>query len=188
MKPDIMAVAAVFMVAACTPEGTNQQVPANKTMPSTAGTQIPPDLTGWPIVNGDTKRVGTVATRRGKQGIQISIDVAGLPPGQHGVHIHENAKCEAPGFESAGGHWNWTNKQHGHDNPRGYHAGDLGNLSVGADGKAQTSFLVASKDWDPKAAGGLAVVIHAKADDEKSDPSGNSGARIACGVMYLRGD
>ena len=89
---------------------------------------------------------------------------------------------------SAGGHWNWTNKKHGHKNPQGFHAGDLGNLTVGPGGKAQATFTVAAGNWDTKHVGGLPIIIHAAADDEMTDPSGNSGDRIACGVLYLRRD
>jgi Cu-Zn family superoxide dismutase len=146
----------------------------------------PRDPFGWPIFDRTTKQVGIVATRPEKQGIIITLDIRGLPPGVHGVHIHENPKCEAPSFATAGGHWNWTQKQHGHKNPRGHHAGDLGNISIPADGKVQATFLVPAKDRDPKLAGGLSIVIHAAADDERTDPSGNSGDRIACGLLFVR--
>jgi Cu-Zn family superoxide dismutase len=129
-----------------------------------------------------------VTTRLEKAGIEVTVDTLGLPPGLHGVHIHEVAKCDPPGFESAGPHWNWTSRKHGHQNPQGHHAGDLGNLTVAADGTGRATFNVPLKDWDPKHTGGLPIVIHAARDDEKTDPSGNSGERIACGVLYLRRD
>ena len=87
---------------------------------------------------------------------------------------------------SAGGHWNITNKKHGHRNPEGYHAGDLGNLRVAADGSGLAKFFVRKNDWPKQLAGGLSIVIHADPDDERTDPSGNSGERIACGLVYLR--
>ena len=146
------------------------------------------DPFGWRIFDGTSKQVGTVSTRPDKRGVVVMLDTMGLPPGVHGVHIHEVAKCEPPSFASAGGHWNWTHRKHGHHNPLGYHAGDLGNLKVGLNGRGQATFLVAKKDWDRKLSGGLSLVIHASADDDKTDPSGNSGARIACGIMYLRKD
>ena len=144
------------------------------------------DPTGWPIIDKSQRQVGIVSTRRDRRGVTVNLDLRGLPPGVHAVHIHQYPRCDAPTFESAGAHWNWMGKQHGHRNPRGHHAGDLGNVTVGKSGNVQTRFLVPWKDWDPKLSRGLALVIHASADDERTDPSGNSGGRIACGMMYLR--
>ncbi|WP_420030985.1 superoxide dismutase family protein [Sphingomonas flavescens] len=154
---------------------------------SAAAFQQPADPFGWPILDVSGRRVGTIFTKLAQQGvIRVSLDTAGLPPGAHGVHIHEVAKCEGPNFESAGAHWNWSGKKHGHANPSGHHAGDLGNLIVGVDGRGQETFSIDPREWDPKANGPLSLVIHASEDDERSDPSGNSGARIACGTFYLR--
>jgi len=185
MSRELMALGAALVMAACSQEGTTEQPAVN----GNGAPQVvnhPPDLTGWPIFDRNGGRVGTVVTRLQKGGVGVSLDTMGLPPGAHGVHIHQDPKCQGPDFESAGGHWNWTSKKHGRHNPEGYHAGDLGNLTVGPGGKGQAKFMVASKDWDPKLTGGLPLIIHAHADDEKTDPSGNSGDRIACGVLYLR--
>ncbi|CAG7629404.1 superoxide dismutase family protein [Paenibacillus allorhizosphaerae] len=122
-------------------------------------------------------------------GVQFDVEAAYLPRGEHGIHVHENGKCEAPKFESAGVHFNPQHKKHGELNPEGPHAGDLPNLMVAADGKAQASFvskMVTLEKDKPNSLlkpGGTALVIHEKADDYKTDPSGNSGARIACGVI-----
>jgi Cu-Zn family superoxide dismutase len=191
MTRRLVVLGSALIVVACSQQGRDQQLPvrADRTATTSKVFAPPPDPFGWPILDRSDKRVGTVATRLDKQrGVLVSLDTAGLPPGRHGVHIHQIAKCEKPGFESAGGHWNWTQKKHGHLNPRGHHAGDLGNLTVGADGKGQATFVVALKDWDPKATGALPLVIHASPDDERTDPTGNSGERIACGVFYLRRD
>jgi Cu-Zn family superoxide dismutase len=120
--------------------------------------------------------------------VRIDLDVAQLPPGTHGVHVHTVGKCEGPDFKSAGGHFNPTGKKHGKDNPDGPHAGDLLNFEVGADGRATTSVTDANVTLGPGAnslfqPGGTAVVIHQGPDDYKTDPAGNSGARIACGVV-----
>lgn len=188
MSRKVIIVAAALILAACTKQDATRQPAVNGNRGALVVVNHPPDLTGWPIYDRNIRRVGTVTTRLQKQGILVSLDTMGLPPGVHGVHIHEVPKCEAPTFESAGAHWNWTNKKHGHSNPEGYHAGDLGNLTVDSRGKGEATFMVAAKDWDPKLTGGLPLIIHAQADDNKTDPSGNSGERIACGVLYLRRD
>ncbi len=125
-------------------------------------------------------------------GVKISVQVKGLTPGKHGIHIHMTGKCEGFDFASAGGHFNPENKKHGMQNPEGPHAGDLPNLAVAADGTGTLEYtdkLVslasgANALFKPD---GTALVIHAGEDDEKTDPAGNSGARIACGVIVNPG-
>jgi Cu-Zn family superoxide dismutase len=184
MTAKLLLLVTALTITACSERGGNQQTPVSGN--SAPVIKAPPDVSGTPIIDHSGKQIGMVAARLEKDGVAVSVDTVGLPAGTHGVHIHEIPKCEPPTFESAGGHWNWTNRKHGHKNARGYHAGDLGNLTVGAGGKGRATFHVPLKDWDPKQAGGLPVVIHASADDDMTDPSGNSGARIACGVVYLR--
>ena len=128
--------------------------------------------------------VGTVTATEMAGGIQIMIDARGMPAGVHGAHVHTTGRCDAPDFTTAGGHWNPTAKQHGTSNPAGPHAGDAPNLTIGADGSGSVTIMLPAGTMDGLLdADGAAFVIHANADDYKTDPSGNSGGRIACGVF-----
>ena len=152
---------------------------------------MPPDVPveAANLVSNSGAVLGTVRVFSEPNGVTLRIDATGLPPGMHGVHVHSVARCDAPDFKSAGAHWNPTTRQHGHQNPNGFHSGNLG---VGADGRLVAGLLLPGArltgsdygtgpvmhDYD-----GVSLVIHAKADDEKTDPSGNSGDRIACAVL-----
>ena len=122
-------------------------------------------------------------------GVSIDLDVKGLTPGEHALHFHAVPKCEAP-FTSAGGHFNPASKKHGMQNPEGPHAGDMNNFTVDATGTARTTIVnpKVTTGRDPNsiyANGGTALVIHAAADDMKTDPAGNAGDRIACGAITM---
>jgi Cu-Zn family superoxide dismutase len=134
--------------------------------------------------------VGTATILSKGAGVEMKLELKNLPPGVHAVHFHQKAQCDPPDFKSAGGHFNPTGKQHGFDNPQGHHSGDMMNFTVKENGAAK----VAVKDDDVVlgtgseansllANGGTSIMIHAKADDYKTDPAGDSGDRIACGAI-----
>jgi len=120
--------------------------------------------------------------------IEVRVQAAGLAPGRYGAHIHAVGRCEGPGFDSAGPHWNPAGRRHGTLNPEGHHLGDLPNLEVAVGGAGRLEFAIPgatlrSGEHSIVDADGAALVIHADPDDYRTDPSGNSGARIACGIL-----
>lgn len=132
--------------------------------------------------SGAAKGRATVMPMGG--GLHVTASVQGMAPGTYAVHLHATGACTPPDFTSAGPHWNPASRQHGSQNPAGPHKGDLPNISVASSGTGQVSAHVMDVSLDRLLdADGAAVVVHAGPDDYKTDPSGNSGARIACGVL-----
>jgi Cu-Zn family superoxide dismutase len=135
------------------------------------------------------RTVGTALLTPATEGVQVVLSANGLPAGVHGVHVHMTGLCDAPDFTTAGGHFNPGSRQHGFENPAGSHAGDLPNITVDANGRGSLSGVARGVTLTGNGAsslrkpGGTALVVHATADDYRTDPSGNSGARIACGVI-----
>jgi Cu-Zn family superoxide dismutase len=124
---------------------------------------------------------------QGPTGLEVRVQAAGLAPGHYGVHFHAVGRCEGPAFTSAGAHWNPTGRQHGKLNPAGHHLGDLDNLDVDETGAGRLEFTIPGASTSGADglldADGAALVIHAGPDDYRTDPSGNSGARMACGAF-----
>jgi len=143
------------------------------------------------LVNGAGQTIGTVRAWQTAGGVSFHIEATGLPHGIHGVHVHSVGRCEGPDFASAGPHWNPADKKHGMNNPAGPHAGDLPNVEVAANGVLGATLALPNASLTAPAGApgalvdqdGSALVIHGGADDYVTDPSGNSGPRIACAVL-----
>lgn len=142
-----------------------------------------------PLIDRDGRQIGTAVFQDTPNGLLVSVSAAGLPPGEHGFHIHETGRCDpAAGFSSAGGHFAPGGHQHGFEVPQGPHAGDMPNQFVGADGRLRAHVFNPAVTLGEGAgsladADGSALVVHAGADDYHSQPSGDAGDRIACAVI-----
>ncbi|HET6228692.1 MAG TPA: superoxide dismutase family protein [Longimicrobiaceae bacterium] len=136
--------------------------------------------------NAQGQEVGMLTLSPSGAGTHVMLRVHGMAPGTHGAHIHNTGRCDAPAFTSAGPHLNTTNRMHGTQNPQGPHRGDMPNLVVAADGTGTLNLDLATPWGDIFDGDGSAIVVHANADDYMTDPSGNSGARVACGTIGVR--
>jgi Cu-Zn family superoxide dismutase len=140
------------------------------------------------VKTADGKDVGIVTLTQTRSGVRLSGSLKGLPPGEHALHVHSVGKCEPP-FTSAGPHFNPAQKKHGKLNPEGHHAGDMDNIVVPASGNLALKMVnkdITLEKGKPNSVfqeGGTAVVVHAAKDDYTTDPTGNAGDRIACGVV-----
>jgi Cu-Zn family superoxide dismutase len=173
VTPRAAAIAGVLLLAGC------------------AGLRPAPTRAVADLEDARGRRVGVATFDEVAGGVRIVVEVRGLTPGEHGVHIHEVGRCEPPTFASAGGHFNPEQRQHGLENPAGPHAGDLPNLAVAADGtgRLETTTGRITLGGGPASifdGDGSALVVHAARDDMRTDPTGNSGARAACGVIVRR--
>ncbi len=163
--------------------GMNEKVPVNAEAVKTVETSL---------INTEGKQIGEAHFTDADGILTISLRAEGLEPGIHGIHLHEKAVCTSPDFKSAGGHFNPTDQQHGFDNPKGYHLGDLPNLDVDDEGKVAVKVTMHNLTLQPAKPNSLmdgdgsALVIHADPDDYKTDPSGNSGDRIACAELKIK--
>jgi Cu-Zn family superoxide dismutase len=145
------------------------------------------------LLDAGGRPVGQAVLVQHSRGVRILIDVTGLEAGTRGVHIHEVGRCDPPSFQSAGAHFNPTKTEHGTANPRGPNAGDLPNLTVETGGRGHLEVTATRVSLEPKGpaslidADGSAIVVHERPDDMKTDPAGDSSARIACGVIVPAG-
>jgi len=175
MRP-ILAVSALSLFAFTLPAGL-----------VSAQTKTGPLVVSIKTSTGDDAGTATFKEAKNGKELDISLKLKGLPPGDHGVHIHQNAVCDAPDFKGAGGHFNPDMKQHGTMNPMGHHNGDLPkNITIGENHMGEITFKVDYLTLAPGAPNsilGHSIMVHEKADDMKTDPTGNAGNRIACGVI-----
>lgn len=175
----IAATASLVFVAGC-PSGA-----AGWSTPSTSGRVKSPKATARLESKSSSTVTGEADFTEKKGGVEISIEIKGAKPGQHGVHLHDKGDCSAPDASSAGGHFNPDNKAHGSPTVDPHHAGDFGNITVNKKGSGKLKLTVKGLTVapGPNSVVGHALVIHADTDDLKTQPAGNSGARVACGVV-----
>jgi Cu-Zn family superoxide dismutase len=184
----VLPLVSVIALAACTTDGgggsgaasASSAAPASGPMPTAKAT----------LLGGDGSPKGTATVVESGEGLTVTISALGLPPGTHAAHVHTTGVCTAPDFTSAGAHWNPAGKQHGKDNPAGMHMGDMPNMVFNASGTGELQFTIPGARLTEGVAplldaDGAAIVIHAAADDMKTDPTGNAGSRLACGVLKL---
>ncbi|QIK77902.1 superoxide dismutase family protein [Sphingomonas piscis] len=166
MQIKLVAALAPVALAACTATGEPRGGPVSN------------------IVNGAGQQIGTVRAWDTPGGVTFRIEASKLPAGIHGVHVHTKGRCDGPAFESAGGHWNPTDRKHGLQNPDGAHAGDMPNVTAAGNGWVRESVTLPNATYAQLMdADGSSLMIHSAADDYRTDPSGNSGTRIACAVL-----
>ena len=143
-----------------------------------------------PIKTSTGEDAGTATFTPSKKGVHLKLDLKNLPVGEHGVHVHASPHCDPPDFKTAGGHFNLENKHHGFLSADGPHTGDLPNVDTPPSGPIHFEFLLADVSLKGRNAlldaDGAAIIVHSARDDYATDPAGNSGARMACGVIALR--
>lgn len=176
-----------FLIASCGGPGetTSRQTPAGE--PAAKAPQAVTAVAQLNPTEGNSA-AGRVLFTQQQDGVHIVADLTGLSEGRHGFHIHENGDCSAPDATSAGGHFNPENSRHGAPTDSEHHAGDLGNIEAAPDGTAHLEMVAGFITLGPGANSivGKAVIVHAGEDDLQTQPTGNAGARVACGVIKLQ--
>jgi superoxide dismutase, Cu-Zn family len=194
----VVAAMAVLVAAACE---RRADVPPAQPMEGAPGQPVQPAEQGVApggggggmlveLIGRDGQGIGGARLDAEGDGVRVTVQLQGLTPnGEHAIHFHATGRCDPPDFQSAGPHFNPHDRQHGLQNPQGPHAGDMPNLRANAQGAVDTTFVTTLARLAPGTAeslqreGGAALVVHAGPDDHVTDPSGNSGDRIACGVI-----
>lgn len=182
MRTLVFAAASALTLAACNTEPAENAAAVNAAMANNTTAAAPSARADVAMADATPAGAATITEQDG--GLKVSFMGQRLPIGPHAVHIHTTGTCEGPGFESAGSHWNPENKQHGTENPEGPHKGDLPNMTVAGNGTGSVLFTIPDATLATLLdADGAALVVHADPDDNVSDPAGNAGGRIACGVI-----
>jgi Cu-Zn family superoxide dismutase len=179
MKRTAIAILAAAAAGACSTAPRGEPLSPMPMDPAVAQADLR-DARGGSVARASVSQVGDA--------VRVRVEATGLAPGIYGAHVHAVGRCDAPTFDSAGPHWNPSGRQHGRDNPGGQHMGDLPNLLVGTDRRGSFEFTIAGAELAGgvramQDSDGASIVLHARPDDYRTDPSGNSGARIACGVL-----
>lgn len=188
MRISTLALVALLPLAACKTEPAAVDAPATPA-PDSAAAMVPTMASATLEPRSGSNVMGTVTFEKTTTGVRVVANLSGLTPGEHGFHVHQNGDCSAPDATSAGDHFNPATTPHGHqtDPVTGRHAGDMGNLTADADGNATVDLTDAVMALDgPSSIVGKAVIVHEKADDF-SQPAGNAGKRLACGVVTTAG-
>ncbi|WP_411843390.1 superoxide dismutase family protein [Salinicoccus sp. HZC-1] len=187
----VLTMALIAVLAACSGNNTEYDGDEEETFleEESEGTSGSSQEVTVNLMDTNEEEVATATLTESESGVNVALEGENLPPGEHGFHIHETGSCELPDFESAGGHYNPTDANHGMEDPEGPHAGDMENIEVGEDGTVDTEVtadMVTLEDGQDNTLfteDGTALMIHSEADDYETQPSGDAGDRIACGVV-----
>jgi Cu-Zn family superoxide dismutase len=173
----------IYIFSGCQPRSSEDAQGDQDTLDTGASGEVAEAVAELSPTQGSNVK-GTVTFKKDGNGIMVTADIEGLKPGTHGFHIHEKGDCSAPDGSSAGPHFNPANKHHGAPGDTARHVGDLGNLEADRDGKAHLEMLDTLLTFEgANSIIGRAVIVHEKADDFKTQPTGNAGGRLACGVI-----